>query len=82
MKKKLLAILAIGALCATTASAGWVYQDNGQTVQDCCYKAKPIKRVKAPEVCLTCDYSKFQMAKLEPIGSDKLQKATLKNCGK
>lgn len=84
MRNKLLAILAIGALSITTANAGWVYQDSGKTVQDCCYKAKVVKRVvkKAPKVCLTCDYSKFQMAKLEPIGSDKLQKATLKNCGK
>ena len=84
MRNKLLAVLAISALSVATANAGWVYQDNGKAVQDCCYKAKVVKRVikKAPKVCLTCDYSKFAMAKLEPIGSEKLQVATLKNCGK
>ena len=82
MRDKLLAILAVGALCATGANAGWVYQDNGKSVQDCCYKAKPVKKVKAPEVCATCDYSKFPMAKLEPIGAEKLNPATLENCGK
>jgi len=80
MRNKLLAVLAISALSVATANAGWVYQDNGKKVQDCCYKAKVVK--KAPKVCLTCDYSKFPMAKLEPIGSEKLQVATLKNCGK
>ena len=80
MRNKLLAVLAISALSVATANAGWVYQDNGKKVQDCCYKAKVVK--KAPKVCATCDYSKFAMAKLEPIGSEKLQVATLKNCGK
>jgi hypothetical protein len=82
MRNKLLAILAMGALSVTSANAGWVYEDNGKLVQDCCHKAKPVKVVKkAPAVCLTCDYSKFQMAKLEPIGAEKLAPATLKNCG-
>jgi len=80
MRNKLLAVLAISALSVATANAGWVYQDNGKKVQDCCYKAKVVK--KAPKVCSTCDYSKFAMAKLEPIGNEKLQVATLKNCGK
>jgi hypothetical protein len=84
MKIKLFTLLTIGAFFATTANAGWVYADNGQPVQDCCYKAKPVKKVvkKEPKVCLTCDYSKFPMAKLEPLGDEKLPPATLKNCGK
>jgi len=84
---KLLTLVTLGALCATSVSASWVYEDNGQRVQDCCHKAKPVKRVvrrvvkKEPAVCLTCDYSKFPMAQLEPIGDERLQPATLKNCG-
>ncbi len=83
MKIKLFNFLVLGAMFATSANAGWVYEDNGQRVQDCCHKVKRVKRVvkKDPEVCETCDYSKFPMAQLEPVGDEKLAPATLKNCG-
>jgi hypothetical protein len=81
MKSKLLAVLTIGAFLATSANAAWVYADSGKVLDSCC-KKKVVEKVKEPEVCLTCDYSKFPLAKLEPIGKETLPPATLKNCGK
>jgi hypothetical protein len=82
MKGKLLTILTIGAFFATGANAAWVYADSGKVLDSCCKKKRVVKKVKEPEVCLTCDYSKFPLAKLEPVGDEKLPPATLKNCGK
>jgi len=88
MKDKLIAMLVIGAFLATNLQASWVIvNDDGSTapLPACCGK-KPVKKVrkkvKSPKVCLTCDYSKFPLAKLEPVGDEKLPPATLKNCGK
>lgn len=89
MKSKLLSILVTGAFLATSASASWVVvNSDGSTAKlDSCCGKKVVKRVvrkvvKAPEVCLTCDYSTFKDATLLPIGNENLQAATLKNCGK
>jgi len=82
MKGKLLTILTIGAFIVTSANAGWVYADNGKPLDSCCKKKRVVKKVKEPEVCLTCDYSKFPLAKLQPLGKETLPPATLKNCGK
>jgi hypothetical protein len=84
MRIKLLSICLTGAFLVTSASASWVVvNDDGSTskLNSCCSK-KVVKKVKAPEVCETCDYSTFKDAKLLPIGNEKLQAATLKNCGK
>jgi len=82
MTNKLLAVLTIGAFWVTSAQAGWVYADSGKQLDSCCKKKRVVKKVKEPKVCLTCDYSKFPMAKLEPLGKETLPPATLKNCGK
>ncbi len=83
--KASLVTLALSALCATSASAGWVLEDGTPYTADCC-KAQVVKRVKkvkkAPEFCETCDYSKFPMAKLMPLAKgEKLAPARLGNCG-
>ncbi|HIP60102.1 MAG TPA: hypothetical protein EYH01_06725 [Campylobacterales bacterium] len=88
MRNKLLSVLLTGAFLATSVSASWVVVNNDgstSTLTSCCKKApvkRVVKKVKAPEVCETCDYSTFKDAKLLPIGNEKLQAATLKNCGK
>ena len=81
MKSKLLTLLAIGMLGATSVNAQWVYADSGKQLS-CCHKATVVKKVKAPEVCETCDYSSFKDAVLLPVGNEKLQPARLENCGK
>jgi predicted metalloprotease len=84
MRGKLLSIVLAVSVSVSFAEASWVVvNDDGSTgrLNSCCSK-KVKKVVKAPEFCETCDYSKFPMAKLEPIGKEKLQKATLRNCGK
>ena len=84
MRSKLLSVLVIGAFIATSASAkGWVYEDNGQTVQDCCYKAAPVKvvkRVKKPKVCKTCDLTQYPDAQLEAYNGERIGQATLRGC--
>lgn len=88
MKSKLLSVLIAGVFCATSASASWVVVNSDgstSTLNTCCAKKtikRVVKKVKAPVVCATCDYSTFTEAKLLPIGNEKLQAATLKNCGK
>ncbi len=86
MKKKLLAVLTVSAFFVSAANASWVIvNDDGTTekLAPCCpKKVKVVKKVKKPEVCETCDYSKFPPAKLLPVGDEKLQAATLQNCGK
>ncbi len=88
MKIKLLSVLLTGVFLATSASASWVVvNSDGSTAKldSCCPKKvvkRVVKKVKAPEVCETCDYSTFKEAKLLPIGNEKLAPATLKNCGK
>jgi len=82
MKMSLLS-LAVSALFATSASAGWVTEDGKPYIADCCksYVAKKVK--KAPEFCETCDYSKFPMAELMPLEKgERLAPAILRNCGK
>lgn len=81
--KSSLILLAVSALFATSASAGWVTEDGKPYTADCC-KTHYVKKVKkAPEFCETCDYSKFPMAKLMPLeNGERLQPAILKNCGK
>ncbi len=84
MKKKLVALFAIGAFFAASAQASWmIVNEDGsmKKLENCCKKKVYKKRVKAPEVCETCDYSKFPLATLLPVGDEKLQPATLKNCG-
>ncbi len=88
MRNKLFTILAVGAFCATSVSASWVVVNSDgstSTLSSCCKKApvkRVVKKVKAPEVCETCDYSTFKDAKLLPVGNEKLQAARLDNCGK
>ena len=85
MRSKLLSVLVIGAFIATSANAkGWVYQDNGQAVQDCCYKAAPVKRVvrkvRKPKVCKTCDLTQYPDAQLEAYNGERIGQATLRGC--
>jgi hypothetical protein len=83
MKNRLLSIVLAAAVSVSFIQASWVVvNDDGSSekLTSCC--PKKIKRVvKEPEVCLTCDYSKFTEAKLLPVGKEKLQPATLANCG-
>jgi hypothetical protein len=81
---KLLSSLVIGSFLAVSASAtGWVYQDNGQVVQDCCRKA-PVKRVvrkvRKPKVCKTCDLTQYPDAQLEAYNGERIGQATLRGC--
>ncbi len=84
MKTKLIVLFMVGAFFTMNAQASWVIvNEDGSTQKlDACCKKKVYKKVvKTPEVCETCDYSKFSLAKLLPVGDEKLQPATLKNCG-
>jgi len=81
--------LFVSSLFATAASAGWVVvnEDGSKApyTADCC-KTRVVAKAPAPKknpaVCLTCDYSKFPMAKLMPLSkNERLAPATLKNCG-
>jgi len=86
--KASLATLAVSALFATSASAGWVLEDGTPYTSDCC-KAQVVKRVKrikrvkkASEFCETCDYSRFPMAEVMPLEpGERLAPARLGNCG-
>lgn len=84
MKSKLVAMFIAGAFFVSGAQASWVIVNaDGSTekLNACCKKKVYKKVVKAPEVCETCDYSKFPEAALLPVGDDKLQPAKLQNCG-
>ncbi len=83
--KASLVTVALSALFATSASAGWVLEDGTPYTADCC-KAKVVKKVKRVKkksaYCETCDYSKFPMAELMPLEpGEKLAPARLGNCG-
>ncbi len=82
---KIVALFVAGAIFASSAQAWVIVNEDGTTekLKDCCPKKvykKKIYKKKAPEVCETCDYSKFQEAVLLPVGDEKLQAATLRNC--
>ncbi len=85
MIRKLLATFVAAVLLASSAQAWVIVNEDGTTekLNNCCpkkvYKKKVYKK-KAPEVCETCDYSKFTDAVLLPVGDEKLQPATLRNC--
>lgn len=87
---KIVAMFIAGAIFASSMQAWVIVNEDGTTekLNNCCpkkvykkkvYKKKVYKK-KAPEVCETCDYSKFQEAVLLPVGDEKLQPATLRNC--
>ncbi len=86
--KKTLIATSVAAICATSASAGWVTLDGTPYTSDCC-KVKHIKRVKhvkkvkkSSDACPTCDYSKFPMAQVMPLEpGERLAPARLGNCG-
>ncbi len=83
MKGKLLSILLAVSVTVSFSQGSWVIVNNdGSTerLKSCCSK-KVRKVVKVPEVCATCDYSKFKMATLLPVGDENLQPASLGNCG-
>ncbi len=85
MIRKLVATFVAGAMFASAAQAWIVVNEDGTTekLNNCCpkkvYKKKVYKK-KAPEICETCDYSKFEDAVLLPVGDEKLRPATLRNC--
>ena len=82
---KIVAMFIAGAIFASSMQAWVIVNEDGTTekLTDCCPKKVYKKRIykkKVPEVCETCDYSKFQEAVLLPVGDEKLQSATLRNC--
>ncbi len=88
MKNKFIVLSVLGAFLASSLSASWVIvNSDGSTerLDSCCpkkvVKKRVVKRVvKEPEVCETCDYSKFEEAVLLPVGDEKLEPAKLRDC--
>ncbi len=84
--RKLLGIFVLGVFLVSNAQASWVIVNSDgstQKLNNCCPKKKYVKKVVVePEICVTCDYSNFKDAPLLPVGNEKLQPATLKDCGK
>ena len=86
-KVSILSLCVASTFFATSASAGWVFEDGTPYTEDCCKVAKVVKVKKKPQTkivaCDTCDYSKFPMAQVFPLEKgDKINPAVLRNCGK